>query len=105
MSPSDLMQILLPGRFEEATTAYGYVRTVFEQVAAGERGSTVSFTPSTRHVGVTRRDTFRSGFAEAVRASREEGYPVLVRGAGGGAPAAQYGTGGLARFRPSDAAG
>ena len=104
MSPSDLMQILLPGRFEEATTAYGYVRTVFEQVAAGELGPTVSITPSTRHVGVTRRDTFRSGYAEAVRASREEGYPVLVRGAGGGATAAHYGTFGFSIIRPSDAA-
>ena len=98
------MQILLPGRFEEATTAYGYVRTVFEQVAAGELGPTVSITPSTRYVGVTRRDTFRSGFAEAVRASREEGYPVLVRGAGGGATAAHYGTFGFSIIRPSDAA-
>jgi lipoate-protein ligase A len=86
------MELLLPGRFGEATTAYGYVRTIFDQVAAGERGPTVSITPSTRHVGVTRRDTFRPGFADAVRASREEGYPVLVRGAGGGATAAHYGT-------------
>ena len=100
MSP---IELLLPGRFEEATTAYGYVRTIFDQVAAGERGPTVSITPSTRHVGVTRRDTFRPGFADAVRASREEGYPVLVRGAGGGATAAHYGTFGFSVIRPSDA--
>jgi lipoate-protein ligase A len=97
------IKLLLPGRFEEATTAYGYVRTIFDQVAAGERWPTVSITPSTRHVGVTRRDTFRPGFADAVRASREEGYPVLVRGAGGGATAAHYGTFGFSIIRPSDA--
>ena len=97
------MELLLPGRFEEATTAYGYVRTIFDQVAAGWRGPTVSITPSTRHLGVTRRDTFRPGFADAVRASREEGYPVLVRGAGGGATAAHYGTFGFSIMRPSDA--
>ncbi len=98
-----LIELLLPGRFEEATTAYGYVRTIFDQVAAGERGPTVSITPSTRHLGVTRRDMFRLGFADAVRASREEGYPVLVRGAGGGATAAHYGTFGFSIMRPSDA--
>jgi octanoyl-[GcvH]:protein N-octanoyltransferase len=97
------MELLLPGHFGEATTAYGYVRTIFDQVAAGERGPTVSITPSTRHVGVTRRDTFRPGFADAVRASREEGYPVLVRGAGGGATAAHYGTFGFSVIRPSNA--
>jgi octanoyl-[GcvH]:protein N-octanoyltransferase len=86
------MEILLPGRFETAATAYGYVRTLFDQVAAGRRPPTVSITPSTRHVGVTRRDTFRPGFADAVRASCEGGYPVLVRGAGGGATAAHHGT-------------
>jgi octanoyl-[GcvH]:protein N-octanoyltransferase len=102
VSAAGSMEILLPGRFEEATTAYGYFRTVFDQVAAGERGPTVSITPSTRHVGVTRRDTFRPGFADAVRASSEEGYPVLVRGAGGGATAAHYGTFGFSIIRPSD---
>ena len=95
---------LLPGRIEGVATAYGYVRTVFDQVASGERGPTVSITPSIRHVGVTRRDTFRPGFSDAVRASREEGYPVLVRGAGGGATAAHYGTFGFSIIRPSDGA-
>ena len=97
------MDLLLPDRFQDARTGYGYVRTIFDQVASGSRPATVSITPSTRHVGVTRRDTFRSGFAEAVRASREEGYPVLVRGAGGGATAAHYGTFGFSIIRPSDA--
>jgi len=95
------MELLLPGRFEGVTTAYGYVRAIFDQVAVGERGPTVSITPSIRHVGVTRRDTFRPGFSDAVRASREEGYPVLVRGAGGGATAAHYGTFGFSITRPS----
>jgi lipoate-protein ligase A len=96
------MELLLPGRIEGVATAYGYVRTVFDQVASGERGPTVSITPSIRHVGVTRRDTFRPGFSDAVRASREEGYPVLVRGAGGGATAAHYGTFGFSIIRPTD---
>lgn len=82
-------------------TAYGYVRTIFEQVAAGERPATVSITPSTRHVGVTRRDTFRPGFANAVRAANDEGYPVLVRSAGGGATAADTGTFGFSVIRPA----
>jgi octanoyl-[GcvH]:protein N-octanoyltransferase len=98
------MELLLPGRIEGVATAYGYVRTVFDQVASGERGPTVSITPSIRHVGVTRRDTFRPGFSDAVRASREEGYPVLVRGAGGGATAAHYGTFGFSIIRPSGGA-
>ena len=98
MSP---MELLLPGRFEKAATAYGYQRVIFEQVAAGARPPTVSITPSNRHVGVTRRDTFRPGFADAVRASREEGYPVLVRSAGGGATAAHYGTFGFSIIRPA----
>jgi octanoyl-[GcvH]:protein N-octanoyltransferase len=93
------MELLLPGRFERAATAYGYQRVIFEQVAAGVRPPTVSITPSTRHVGVTRRDTFRPGFADAVCASREEGYPVLVRSSGGGATAAHYGTFGFSIIR------
>jgi octanoyl-[GcvH]:protein N-octanoyltransferase len=95
------MELLLPGRFERAATAYGYQRVIFEQVAAGVRPPTVSITPSTRHVGVTNRDTFRPGFADAVRASREEGYPVLVRSSGGGATAAHYGTFGFSIIRPA----
>jgi lipoate-protein ligase A len=95
------MELLLPGRFGRAATAYGYQRVIFEQVAAGERSPTVSITPSTRHVGVTRRDTFREGFEGAVRASREEDYPVLVRSAGGGATAAHYGTFGFSVIRPA----
>ncbi|HKH39613.1 MAG TPA: hypothetical protein VKA82_20855 [Rubrobacter sp.] len=78
----------MPGRFEDSATAYGYVRTVFNQVAGGSRPATVSITPSTRHVGVTRRDTFRPGFRDAVRAAGEMGYPMLVRSSGGSATAA-----------------
>ena len=94
-------ELLLPDRFEEPAEAYGYQRTVFEQVASGQRPATVSITPSTRHVGVTRRDTHRPGFADAVRASNEEGYPVLVRSAGGGATAAHHGTFGFSVIRPA----
>ena len=102
MSSRGPTELLLPGRFGEAATTYGYVRTIFDQVAAGERGPTISIAPSARHIGVTRRDTFRPGFADAVRASCEEGYPVFVRSAGGGATAAHYGTLGFSIIRPSD---
>ena len=95
------MDLLLPGRFADPVTASGYFRTVFEQVASGERSATISITPSTRHVGVTRRDTFRPGFADAVRAANDEGYPVLVRSSGGGATAADAGTFGFAIIRPA----
>ena len=92
----------MPDRFGDSATAYGYVRTIFDQVADGTRPATVSITPSTRHVGVTRRDTFRPGFEDAVRASGEMGYPVLVRSSGGGATAADGGTFGFSIIRPSD---
>lgn len=95
------MELLMPGRFEDSGTAYAYQRTLFEEVAAGVRGPTISITPSTRHVGVTRRDTLRLGFDAAVLAAREEGYPVLVRGAGGGAIAAGPGTFGFSIIRPA----
>jgi octanoyl-[GcvH]:protein N-octanoyltransferase len=96
------MQLLLPDRFQDARTGYGYVRTIFDQVASGTRPATVSITPSTRHVGVTRRDTFRPGFADAVEAAGEMGYPVLVRSSGGGATAADLGTFGFSIIRPAD---
>ena len=54
-------------------------------VAAGVPPSTPSITPSTCHVGLTNRHTLRPGFADAVGASHEEGYPVLLRSSGGGA--------------------
>lgn len=95
------MDLLLPDRFESAVASYGYVRTIFEQVAAAQRPATVSITPSTRHVGVTRRDTFRPGFADAVRAANDENYPVLVRSSGGGATAADAGTFGFSIIRPA----
>jgi octanoyl-[GcvH]:protein N-octanoyltransferase len=96
------MEILLPDRFEDARTGYGYVRTIFDQVASGTRPATVSITPSTRHVGVTRRDTFRPGFPDAVEAAGGLGYPVLVRSSGGGATAADLGTFGFSIIRPTD---
>lgn len=96
------MELLLANRFEDPATAYGYVRTVFEGVASGERPATVSITPSTRHVGVTRRDTFRPGFTDAVRAAGEMDFPVLVRSAGGGATAADLGTFGFSIIRPAN---
>src|SRR5215210_4773770 len=96
------MELLVPDRFGDSATAYGYVRTIFDQVAEGTRPATVSITPSSRHVGVTRRDTFRPGFEDAVRAAGEMGYPVLVRSSGGGATAADRGTFGFSIIRPVD---
>ena len=96
------MELLLPDRFQDARTGYGYVRTIFDQVASGTRPATVSITPSTRHVGVTRRDTFRPGFPDAVAAAGELGYPVLVRSSGGGATAADLGTFGFSIIRPAN---
>jgi octanoyl-[GcvH]:protein N-octanoyltransferase len=96
------MDLLLPGRFEGPGTAYAYGRTLFEEVAAGLRPATVSITPSACHVGVTRRDTHREGFGEAVRGAQEEGYRVLVRSAGGGAIAAHHGTFGFSIVRPAE---
>ena len=95
------MDLLTSARFKDPVAAYGYVRTIFDQVASGERPATVSITPSTRHVGVTRRDTFRPGFADAVRAANDEVYPVLVRSSGGGATAADAGTFGFSIIRPA----
>ena len=95
------MDLLTPERFEEPGVAYAYQRTIFDEVASGERPPTISITPSARHVGVTKRDTHRPGFMDAVRAADGLGYPVLVRGAGGGAIAAGPGTLGFSIIRPA----
>lgn len=92
----------MPDGFESPAAGYGYAATVFEQVASGERPAVFSISPSTLHVGVTRRDTHRPGFDEAVRAANREGYPVLVRGAGGGAIAGGPGTFGFSIIRPPE---
>lgn len=97
------MEILTPERFSDPVVAYGYQRTIFEEVAAGMRPPTISITPTARHVGVTRRDTHRPGFGTAVGAANREGYPVLIRGSGGGATAADRGTFGFSIVRPPDA--
>lgn len=96
-----VLRLLLPGRFESAATSYGYTRALFEGVARGEVPGAFSITPSTRHLGVTRKDTFRTGFDDAVRAANADGYPVLVRSAGGGATAADIGTFGFSIVRPT----
>ena len=96
------MRLLTPERFEDPVMASGYTLTIFERVASGRAPATVSILPSARHVGVTRRDTNRPGFREAVRTSNALGYPVLVRGAGGGATAADRGTFGFSLTRPGD---
>ncbi len=96
------MNLLLPDRFDDPGTGYAYTRTIFEEVAAGTRPPTISIAPSARHLGVTRRDTLRPGFDEAVLAAYEEDYPVLVRAAGGGAIAAGRGTFGFSIVRPAE---
>lgn len=95
------MELVMPDGFESATTAYGYTRTIFEEVASSRRPAVFSISPSVRHVGVTKKDTHRPGFGEAVRLAHGEGYPVLVRGAGGGAIAAGAGTFGFSVIRPA----
>ncbi|WP_053057632.1 lipoate--protein ligase family protein [Rubrobacter aplysinae] len=95
------MELLTPERFDDPRTQYGYVGAVFDQVASGERPATVSILPSSRHVGMTRRDARRPGFEQAVRESEEEGYPVFLRGSGGGATAADSGTFGFSIVRPA----
>ncbi|MGH3089744.1 MAG: lipoyl protein ligase domain-containing protein [Rubrobacteraceae bacterium] len=96
------MDLLLPKPFENPADGYGFQRVLFEQVASKERPPTIVITPSTRHVGVTKRDTHRDGFHKAVRAANAEGYPVLVRNAGGGATAAGEGAFGFSIVRPAD---
>jgi octanoyl-[GcvH]:protein N-octanoyltransferase len=96
------MNLLLPDRFDDPGTGYAYTRTIFEEVAGGGRYGDRRGPRPGRHVGVTRRDTLRPGFDEAVRAAYEEDYPVLVRAAGGGAIAAGRGTFGFSIVRPAE---
>ncbi len=98
------MDLLLPEPFENPADGYGLQRILFEQIASEERPPTIVITPSTRHVGVTKRDTHREGFREAARAAGDEGYPTLARNAGGSATAADAGTFGFSIVRPSDGA-
>src|ERR671938_169149 len=96
------MELVMPDGFESAPTAYGSTRTIFEEVAPSRRPGVFSISPAVRHVGVTKKDTHRPGFGEAVRLANGEGYPVLIRGAGGGAIAAGPGTFGFSIIRPSE---
>lgn len=95
------MRLFLPERFEAAEDAYLYTRSLFEGVASGEVGPVVSISPSLRHVGVTRKDTFRPGFEAARDTATADGYPVFVRSSGGGATAADVGTFGFSIVRPT----
>lgn len=94
------VELLLPGTFSEPAHGYGFQRVVFDQVSRGIRPPTLVVTPSTRHVGVTKRDTHRPGFREAALSADDLGFPVLVRGAGGGATAADAGTFGFSLVEP-----
>jgi len=94
-------QLLTADGFDDLGEFYGYLVRVFEEVASGERPRTITVTPSVRHVSVTHRDTLRPGYERAVREAAALGFPVLVRGSGGGAIAAHEGTFGFSILNPS----
>jgi len=94
-------QLLVADGFDDLKGFYAYLVRVFEEVASGARPQTITVTPSVRHVSVTHRDTRRPGYEEAVREAETLGFPVLVRGSGGGAIAAHEGTFGFSILKPS----
>jgi lipoate-protein ligase A len=94
-------QLLTADGFDDLKMFYDYLVRVFEEVAAGERPATITVTPSVKHVSVTHRDTRRPGYDEAVREAGALGFPVLVRGSGGGAIAAHEGTFGFSILKPT----
>jgi lipoate-protein ligase A len=94
-------QILTADGFDDLDSFYGYLVRIFEEVAAGKRPATITVTPSVKHVSVTHRDTRRPGYEGAVREAEALGFPVLVRGSGGGAIAAHEGTFGFSILKPA----
>ncbi|MCA3747779.1 MAG: lipoate--protein ligase family protein [Rubrobacter sp.] len=86
------MEILDAGLLARPEEGLGLQQAVLEQVGAGERGPTVLLWRSPRYVAFTRPETRLEGFAEAARAARGFGFPVLVRNSGGGAVAANEGS-------------
>ncbi len=67
-------------------------RVLLDQVAAGERGSTVRLSRPGRVVAFGRRDTTSPGYARAVDAARAGGFDAMERIAGGRAAAYSEGT-------------
>lgn len=79
------VEILVAEHLENPEDGLGLQQAVLEEVASGERGPTTLVWTSSRFVGVTRPETRRPGFEEAMRAAEELGFPVLARDSGGGA--------------------
>jgi octanoyl-[GcvH]:protein N-octanoyltransferase len=86
------MEILVAEPFDDPGVGFGLQQAVLEEVAAGEREPTALMWTSSRYVGATRQETRLPGFAAAVEAASEVGFPVLVRNSGGGAVAANWGS-------------
>jgi octanoyl-[GcvH]:protein N-octanoyltransferase len=89
---SERAEILFAGPFEDPADGFGLQQAVLEEVAAHQRGTTALMWTSSRYVGATRLETRLPGFALAVDAAAELGFPVLVRNSGGGAVAANRGS-------------
>ena len=92
MPASERTEILVAGPFEDPEDGFGLQQAVLEEVASQERGPTALMWTSSRYVGATRLETRLAGFAVAVEAAAELGFPVLVRNSGGGAVAANGGS-------------
>jgi octanoyl-[GcvH]:protein N-octanoyltransferase len=86
------VEILIAGPFDAPEDGFGLQQAVLEEVGAGERGPTALVWTSSRYVGATRQETRLPGFAAAVEAASDLGFPVLVRNSGGGAVAANRGS-------------
>jgi octanoyl-[GcvH]:protein N-octanoyltransferase len=89
---SERTEIVVAGPFEDPEDGFGLQQAVLEEVAAQQRGPTALMWTSSRYVGATRPETRLTGFAVAVEAAADLGFPVLVRNSGGGAVAANRGS-------------
>ncbi len=87
-----IVEILIPPPLETPETGFDLQQTILEEVASGARGPSCLIWTSTPYVAATRLETRLPGFAEAVRLSEDQGFPVLVRNSGGGAVAANEGS-------------
>jgi lipoate-protein ligase A len=87
-----IVEILIPPPLRDPETGFDLQQTVLEEVASGSRGPSCLIWTSPRYVAATRLETRLPDFAEAVRLSEAQGFPVLVRNSGGGAVAANEGS-------------
>jgi len=86
------VETLIPPTLRDPETGFDLQQTILEEVASGTRGPSCLIWTSPRYVAATRLETRLPGFAEAVRLSEAQGFPVLVRNSGGGAVAANEGS-------------